>query len=229
MEKLHNGFTLELSPGAFPLSTDSIALAHFVKPGPNARILDLCSGCGTLGLYLCAADATCQVTGIEIDENAHEMALHNASVNGISHRLTSICSSIECLHNRISPGSFSVCVSNPPYFSGGPKSSRLSTARQEELCTLDMVITAAARSLKYGGDFYIVHRPERLAEIFIKAGNQGLEPKKLLLLRHKENGPVTLVLAQCRKGGKPGLVWQEEFLFNADGQPSDYYRSIYHN
>ena len=227
MEKLHNGFTLELSPGAFPLSTDSIALAHFVKLGANARVLDLCSGCGTLGLYLCAADPTCQVTGIEIDENAHKMALHNASVNGISHRLTSICSNIECLHNRISPGSFSVCVSNPPYFSGGPKSSKNAVARQEEHCSLDTVMQCAAWSLKYGGDFYLVHRPERLAEIFIKAGNQGLAPKKLLLLRHKENGPVTLVLVQCRKGGKPGLIWQEAFLFNADGQPSDYHRSIY--
>ena len=50
MEYLHNGYTLEFSPDAFPLSTDSVALAHFVKLPKNARVLDLGSGCGTLGL-----------------------------------------------------------------------------------------------------------------------------------------------------------------------------------
>ena len=56
MEQLFNGFTLELSDGAFPLTTDSIALADFVKFERNAKVLDLGSGCGTLGLLLCAAN-----------------------------------------------------------------------------------------------------------------------------------------------------------------------------
>ena len=86
MEQLHNGFTLKLSPGAFPLSTDSIALAHFAKLSKDARVLDLGAGCGTLGLYLCALHNSCQVTGVEIDENAHLTALSNGLQNHISHR-----------------------------------------------------------------------------------------------------------------------------------------------
>ena len=31
MEQLHNGFTLTLCDGAFPLSTDSVALSGFVR------------------------------------------------------------------------------------------------------------------------------------------------------------------------------------------------------
>ena len=56
MEVLHNGYTLELSEGAFPLSTDSIALAHFTHLPKHATVLDLGAGCGTLGLLLCAKD-----------------------------------------------------------------------------------------------------------------------------------------------------------------------------
>ena len=67
MEYLHNGFTLSLCEGAFPLSTDSIVLSGFVRLPRNAKVLDLGSGCGTLGLLLCAKDDTCQVTGLEID------------------------------------------------------------------------------------------------------------------------------------------------------------------
>ena len=85
MEILQNGFTLELCPGAFPLSTDSIALAHFVKLPKNARVLDLGSGCGTLGLMLCAKDPGCTVTGLELDPSAHETAIQNAARNEVSH------------------------------------------------------------------------------------------------------------------------------------------------
>ena len=63
METLFNGFTLALSPGAFPLSTDSMVLADFVRLRPNAGVLDLGSGCGTLGLLLCAKNESCTVTG----------------------------------------------------------------------------------------------------------------------------------------------------------------------
>lgn len=228
MEYLHNGFTLELSKDAFPLSTDSIALSGFVKLPKNAAVLDLCSGCGTLGLLLCAKDTGCNVTGIEIDNNAHEMALHNAAENNIAHRLTSICMDAAAVHTAIKPGSFHCCVSNPPYFSSGPKSSRTPIARREDLISMDSLFQSAAWALRYGGDFFLVHRPERLAQLFACSVKHGLEPKRLLLLRHKPDGPVVLTLVQCRKGGNTGLLWQEECLQDSQGNPTDYYRNLYH-
>ena len=89
-------------------------------------------------------------------------------------------------------------------------------------------MTAASWALQYGGDFFLVHRPERLAELCACASAHRLEPKRLQLLRHQEGGPVALILVQCRKGGKPGLLWEEECLFHADGSPTAYYRKLYH-
>ena len=229
MEILENGFTLELCPGAFPLSTDSVALAHFVQCRSGDKVLDLGSGCGNLGLMLCARYNSLQVTGVEIDENAHLQALENAARNGITHRLTSICTDVASFHRELTPGSFSVCISNPPYFTGGPDSQKTPVARKENAFSLETLFSVASQALKYGGDFYMVHRPERLAEIFSKASAQKLEPKKLQLLRHRQDGPVSLVLVHCRKGGKPGLIWQEEFLHCQDGTPSSYYRNLYHD
>ena len=228
MEKLHNGFTLELADGAFPLSTDSIALSGFVRLPKAARVLDLGSGCGTLGLLLCARYADCAVTGIELDASAHRTALTNGIQNGLDNRLTSICGDLRDISSLVKPGSFSCCISNPPYFSSGFKSRSVPIARSEDTCPMDALFRAAGWALKYGGDFFLVHKPERLAELFSKASQNKLEPKRLCLLRHKADGPVTLVLVQCRKGGNPGLIWEEESLFDTQGNPTDYYRKLYH-
>jgi len=228
METLPNGLTLELCDGAFPLSTDSMTLAHFARLPKNATVLDLGSGCGTLGLLLCARADGCRVTGIEVNEAAHAMANHNIQRNQLSHRLSSILADLRQVRSFLEPGSMDCCISNPPYFSGGPGSQSHLTARREDLCSLEALLSAAAWALKYGGDFYLVHRPERLAEIIAKAAPHKLEAKRLCLLRHRENGPINLILLQLRKGGKPGLLWEEQALFFPDGSPTPYYRSVYH-
>ena len=228
MEQLHNGYALELCEGAFPLSTDSVALAHFARLPKNATVLDLGSGCGTLGLLLCAEDTSCRVTGIELDEKAHLTALENASRNQLEGRLQSICADLTTLSEFTTPGSFSCCVSNPPYFTAGPESQSVPFARREDRCTMAQLFEAAAWAVKYGGDFYLVHRPERLGEIFACAANVRMEPKRLCLLRHRPDSPVSLVLVQCRKGAKPGLLWEELCLHQADGSISQDYRKLYH-
>ena len=228
MEKLHNGFTLELCPGAFPLSTDSVALSDFVRLSKNATVLDLGAGCGTLGLMLCAKDANCHVTGIEIRQEDHETALFNAAQNNISDRLESICADLASVPSLLKPGSYSCCISNPPYFSGGFQSEKTPLARRDDLCPPEVLMRSAAWALKYGGDFFLVHKPEKLAELCAAGNKHGLEAKRLLLLRHRPGSPVALILLQLRKGAKPGLIWEEEILFHEDGSPTDYYRTLYH-
>lgn len=228
MEQLPNGYVLETAEGAFPLSTDSMLLAHFVAMPQNARILDLGSGCATLGLLLCASRPDCEVTGVELTASAHEAALRNIRGNGLDARLHSICADLRSLPSEFAPGSFHCCVSNPPYFSGGPASRRNALARREDCCRPEDLFHAAARCLRYGGDFFLVHRPERLAQLIACGAAVGLEAKKLLLVRHREGGPISLILLAFRKGGKPGLQLSEQSLFDAQGAPTVYYREVYH-
>ena len=228
MEILPNGLTLELSSGAFPLSTDSMVLAHFAKLPKNARVLDLGSGCGTLGLLLCSRNESCRITGLELTSAAHETALENIQRNSLTDRMESICADLRTVPDFLSPGSFHCCISNPPYFSGGPASQSLPLARREDACTPQDLFRAAAWALKYGGDFFLVHKPERLAELIASAAAYKLEAKRLCLLRHRPDGPVNLILLQLRKGAKPGLIWEETVLHNADGSPTPIYKEIYH-
>ncbi len=223
MEFLHNGFTLDLS-GGFPLSTDSILLGAFVRLPRNAEVLDLGSGCGTLGLLLCARNEACRVTGLELDQLAHTAAEENIRRNGLQGRLSSICGDLRCFDGT----GFDCCVSNPPYFSGGPEHSRNPLARREDCCTPEELFAAAAKALKFGGDFFLVHKPERLAQLIGCGAAVKLEAKRLLLVRHKMGSEISLILLQFRKGGKPGLIIEEEALFDEQNQPTDFYKSVYH-
>ncbi len=228
MEYLPKGFTLSLCEGAFPLSTDSMVLSHFVRLPRQARVLDLGSGCGTLGLLLCSKDPNCHVTGVELEEKAHLQALENIRRNDLTSRMESICADLRSVSGRFPPGSFSCCISNPPYFSGGAASRSLATARQEGSCTPEDLFACGASLLKFGGDFFLVHKPERLAELIATAAKYKLEAKRLCLVRHREGGPVNLILLQLRKGAKPGLAWEEIILHQADGSPTPIYQEIYH-
>lgn len=226
MEHLPKGLTLELCCGAFPLSTDSMLLAHFVSLGRNAAVIDLGSGCGTLGLLLCAEDDTCHITGIELTENAHLTALENIRANGLERRMVSICADLR--HFACVPGSFSCAVSNPPFFSSGPASLVAPLARRDDCCAPDDLFRAAARAVKYGGDFFLVHKPEKLAQLIACGASHNLEAKRLRLIRHREGGPITLVLLQFRKGGKPGLQIDEFSLYDPQNAPTAFYREVYH-
>jgi len=228
METLHNGFTLRIAPGCFPLSTDSMLLSGFAAPPKSARILDLGSGCGTLGLLLCASDPSCRVTGVELSTCAHEAALENIRANALAPRMESICADIRTVPTLFAPGVFDCCISNPPYFSGGPASETVPLARREDCCSPQDLFRAAAWSLKYGGTFYLVHKPQRLAQLCGLACACNLEPKRLQLVRHRPDKEIGLILLACRKGAKPGLRWEELCLHDAQGAPTEAYRKLYH-
>lgn len=228
MEYLPNGYLMELPPGTFPLSTDSVVLAHFVHLPKNARVLDLGSGCGTLGLLLCAKDPGCTVTGVELSEASHAAALENIRRNDLSERLNSICTDLRILPSEFCDGSFHCCVSNPPYFSGGPASRITPLARRDDCCSAEDLFRSASKALKFGGNFYLVHKPERLAQLITSGAAFGLELKQLTLVRHKEGSPVAMILLQFKKGGRPGLRLHERSLYDSQGDPTDYYREVYH-
>ena len=125
------------------------------------------------------------------------------------------------------PAVFQCCISNPPYFSGGPASSRTPLARRGDFCTPGDLFRSAAWALKSGGDFFLVHRPEKLAQLIACGAANGMEAKRLRLVHHREGGPISLILLSFRKGGKPGLAIDEQNLFGSREAPTAYYREVY--
>lgn len=227
MEYLSGNLTLSIPAGCFPISTDSMILADFVRLRKNAAVLDLGSGCGTVGLLLCAGKNPGHITGVEIDPRAHAAALENISRNRLDDRMESICADLRKISDYLPRGGYSCCVSNPPYFSGGPESA-LPLARRNDFCSPEALFSAAQWALDFGGDFFLVHRPEYLAVLCACAERHGMAAKQLRMVRHRPQSPISLILLQFRVGAKPGLQCSEFCLYDADGTPTSAYRRIYH-
>ena len=232
-ELLSNGMKILQQNGAFRMSTDSILLADFCTPLRGKHAADLGCGGGTLGILLCAANPDLHVTGVEIQEKACEIARRNIEINSLEARFSVIRADLRALEGVLDAGYFDAVVSNPPYFPAGsgmePPDEAEAVARTERMCPFDALCASAARLLRHGGSFCLVHRPERLPELLSTLRSRHLEPKRLRLVRHHADAKVSLILLEARSGGSVGLDILPDLILNDPfGEPSVEYRRIYH-
>ena len=98
-----------------------------------------------------------------------------------------------------------------------------------ESATIGELCFEASRLLRRGGDLCLVHRIERIAEVFAALSAAGLEPKRLRLIAACPDRAPTLFLCRARKGARPGLTAEAPlFQFGTDGTETAEYRQICH-
>ena len=217
---------------AFRPGTDTFLLGAFPKLWRGARVCDLGCGCGALGLLLLAKCETLQVTGVEIQEPAARCAAENAAQNGLS-QFSVLHGDLREYRTLLPANGFDIVVSNPPYYpvSGGaaPEKLPLAIARSEVCCTLSDLCACAAWCLRFGGSFFLVHKPERLTDLLVTLRENRLEPKRLQFVRHHPEASVSLVLVEARSGAKPGLTLQNDLiLYTSSGEKTADYKRLYH-
>ncbi len=230
-ETLWNGVELLQAAGQFRLGTDSVACAGFARFPKGAAVADLGCGAGAIALMLLADDPSLRVTGIELQPQAAALAAENARHNGVN--FTVLEGDLRTVEALLPAGSMDGVISNPPYFpmgSGqGAASSPMAQARSEATCTLAQLVRAADWLLRWGGRFAVVHRPERLTDLIWELRSRRLEPKRIRFVRHRQDRPVSLVLLEARKGGRPGLQFEPDLvLFDSDGHETAACRKLYH-
>ena len=104
----------------------------------------------------------------------------------------------------------------------------LRLARSEAGCTIWDVCRRAARLLRWGGVFAAVYRPDRLCDLLEAMRTQDLEPKRLRLVQHTASSAPSLVLAEGRRGGKPGLTVDPPLILHReDGGDTEELEEIY--
>lgn len=217
----------------FKLGTDSVLLSSFVKSPGAKKGIDLGCASGAISLLLLQRLPKLHMSGLEIVPEAAELARENMAANGLEDRSCIVCGDIRRHRELFKSGSFDLVVANPPYFPQGsgyssPDEGRAG-ARGEALCTLEDICAAAAFLCRTGGSLCMVHKPERLSELFCCMTKHGLEPKRLRMVCHRADSAPNLVLVEGRRGGKPGLITEPMLVIReADGSEADEIKRIYH-
>ena len=194
-------YRYEQSDTCFPLGQDSLALADFATVRRGDQVCDLGCGGGALLLLLAGRQSTLALSGVEISPEDSALARRNLAENSLTGEIYT--GDLRQVCKALPAGGFSLVISNPPYFKAGSGGDG-GAARMEE-ATLSDWCAAAGRLTKNGGRFALVHRPERLAELFGALSRSGLEPKRLQLIQHDAHTPPSAALVEAVRQGRPGL------------------------
>ncbi len=197
----------------FLFGMDSVLLTGFVKGVKSSdTIVDLGTGSMVMPIILSAKTKARKIVGVELQDEMYDLAVRNISLNKLEDRLSVIKEDILNVGQVISKVQtvvgmdlVDVVISNPPYKQIGTGTTNTNSvkyiARHEEKCKLEDIFKLGARLLRSKGKMYIVHKPERIADLICMARVFNLEAKRIRFMQPKIDKSASLVLIEYIKDG----------------------------
>ena len=227
-----NGLKLIQKQQGFRFGVDAVLLSHFANIKSRHRVIDLCTGTGIVPFLAYGKYAPKEVIGLEIQEDMVEMANRSSVLNNTTDIVKFVHGDLKDKSLLDSLGKFDVLTVNPPYKLNNAgiinPNDKLAIARHEVMCTLEDVIVAARRLLKDNGRMFIVHRPERLADIFVLMRKYKIEPKRVRMVQPNTKKAPNIVLVEGQRDGGAFLKWEETlYVYDDNGKYSEEIDRIY--
>ncbi len=208
-----NGKKIIQDTNLFLFGMDSVLLANKVKgTNKNTVVLDLGTGSAVMPVIIAEKNEIGKIIGIELQDKMYELAVKNIKYNNLEQK---VCVLRENLKNVDSIRRYvkeitdkdkvDIIISNPPYKKVGTGSknelNEKYIARHEVECELEDIFKTASKLLKFRGKLYIVHKPERIADLIALARKYNLESKEIQFLQPNENKKPSIVLIEYVLGG----------------------------
>lgn len=201
---------------SYTFGVDSIILLDFAKMKKNKTLIDIGSGSGILSLGANSYYDLKKVYAIEIQEEKAKLFKENLKLNGIYN--------IEIINedlNKVSLGTNAVdyIITNPPYYkitdNIGNKSEEFLISRQEKYLNLENIFDFANKTLKDRGKLFMIHKPERMVEIFKESGN--LKPKRIKFVQSTYDKKPQFILVEFVKNANDGLKIEDPLIIYQNG------------
>lgn len=213
-----NGLKIIQKKKGFRFGIDAVLLSNYVKIEKNMKIIDLGTGTGIIPILLSAKTDAYHITGVEIQPEMAEMARRSVILNNLENRVDIIEGDFRKSIDMFGPNSFDAVVVNPPYTKAGsgllnPDDAK-AVSRHEIFCTLEDIIKVSAGLLKHHGRFFMIHRPERLVDIFFTMREYRIEPKRIKLVHANRKNPANMVLIFGLKNGNPQVTVEAPMYVN---------------
>ena len=226
-DRVNDGIVLTQRTKGLKFGTDALRLAAYMPEQKKPiRAAELGSGTGIISLLALQRKKAETVFAYEIQESYAQLTAFNAAQNGMADKLSVICKNIKDASPADCGGELDAVFSNPPYMALGAglhcTEGEKDIARREICGTAADFAAAASRLLKWGGTFYCVYRPERVATLICAMKDARLEPKKLTFVYEHPEAEPCLVLCAARKGSGEGVTVTRPLYLRKDKASSEY-------
>lgn len=192
----------------FCFGIDAILLADYAKNGRGKKACDLCTGNGIIPILLANKIKAETIHGLELQHSMVELAKESISLNKLENRITIFEGNLKDACSILEKNTYDLITVNPPYMKPNAQTEKnpKSIARQEIQCNLEDVIKASSDLLKSNGKLYMIHRPNRLGEIFTLFEEYNLGARRLRLVQPTEKNKPTMLLIEAEKCARPELT-----------------------
>lgn len=211
----------------FKFGIDSVLLANYSKKiKKDANVVDIGTGTGIIAILLAEKTRAKKIIGIEIQKEMAEMASRSIKLNNLDNKVNILNCNIKDVENYVDKNSIDVIVSNPPYKKENTGIKNIEKnkliARHEIECNIDDIIAKSCYMLKDRGMFFMIHRPERLADVMCSLRKYKIEPKNLRFVQSKENeAPKMFLIKAVKNAGEFLKVEKPLIVYNKSGEYTD--------
>ena len=216
----------------FRFGVDAVLLANFAKAKKKDCIVDLCSGTGIIPFIIAGKNEIDHITGIEIQSDMVEMSNRSVLYNNLQDKINFIHGDLKNEELLKAIEKVDVVTVNPPYKLQNSgiinENNKNAIARHEICCTLDDVIKASSILLKDNGKLFMIHRPERIADVLCTMRKYKIEPKLIRMVQPNVNKVPNLLLIEGQKNGGKFLKWQNTlYVYDENGKYTEEINMIY--
>lgn len=205
------------NPKLFKFGIDAICLAEFTKKYVKKKeiYIDMCSGTGIVGIITSKALQIKKPIFIDFNQYFCEINNINLRYNDIEGKVFNL--DIKELKEHFRRESVDFITINPPYMRanhGLKTRDRFIDLAKIELDDgfLENVFEIAFSLLKDKGQLFMVHRVERLVDIFNISRSKKMEAKTIQYIRNKGSKKSSIVLIRFVKNGNRFLENLNDYM-----------------
>ena len=217
----------------FCFGIDSVLISNFCAKNKSAsNAVDIGSGSGIISILIASKTRIKHIYGIEIQNEVAEMSKRSIELNHLEDKIEILNIDLKDATKYINTNSIDCVVTNPPYMKNGTgaknENKQKIIARHEVETTLSEILNISYKLLKDKGEFFMIHRVDRLVDILSEMRAQRLEPKEIQFVHPYVNkSPNLVMLRAVKNGGRELKVLDPLVVYNNNGEYTDEILKIY--
>ena len=210
LDEVNENLKLIQARDGLTFGTDAYLLAAYMSEMRAKHAVELGGGTGIISLLTAVHKRAEHIVCAEVQEDFCHLIERNAALNQLDEIISPLHIDARELSSATLGFEADVVFTNPPYMKADSGKRNVSdakyVARHEVFGGIYDFCRAADRILKFGGKFFCVFRPDRLADLMDAMRQNHLEPKCMTFVHADTDAVPSSVLVEAKKGAAPSLI-----------------------